>query len=702
MRLPSFKSNPAPPTAAMPDPTRRHFPAGLMAGLLVLVTVALYWPATGGGFVYDDGDYVLNNPHVTSGVTWENIRWALGSGYAANWHPVTWLSHMMDCQMFGLNPFGHHLTSILLHALNTLLVFLFLRGLTGSLWRSFMVAALFGWHPLHVESVAWVAERKDVLSAFFGLLALIFYARYAGRAEAGNQKPEAGIRPFGFRLPADYWFSLLFFALGLMSKPMLVTWPFVLLLLDYWPLARFNPGQLRRLVQEKIPFFALSAAASVVTFVVQKQGGAMESVAAIPVGIRAGNALLSYCGYLGKLFWPVDLAAFYPFPTQLLIWKVLLAGGLLLGISALLFAQRRRRPFLLMGWLWFCGTLVPVIGLVQVGDQAMADRYSYLPSLGIFILVVWGACELTRHWRFQKAALSVAAALVLIPCLAATWKQIGCWHDGETLFRHALAVTKDNFIAHYNLGVALNDKGQEDEAIKQFQESLRLNPNDVEAHNNLGVALDKKGEVDAAISQYQQALRLRPDYAQAHNNLGLMLGKKGRTTEAISQYREALRLKPDFAEAHCNLGNVLYKQGQTAEAIGQFQEAIRLKPDYAEAHYDLGVAFGREGQADAAIGQYQAAIRAEPDYPEARFNLGNALFKETQFDAAAAQFEEVIRLKPDDADAHNNLGIVLFTERQIDAAISQFQEAIRLKPDFAQAKANLSRALERKNASSGH
>jgi len=698
MRLTAFKSNPKPTTTVNSDTARWHFPTWLLAVLLALFTIAIYWPATGGGFVYDDAKYVVNNPHVTSGVTLENVQWAFESGYAANWHPLTWLSHMVDCQLFGLKPFGHHLTSILLHALSTVLVFLVLRGLTGSLWRSLMVAVLFGWHPLHVESVAWIAERKDVLSAFFGLLMLIFYTRYVREEEAINQKPETKNWSIDFQLPADYWLSLLFFALGLMSKPMLVTWPFVLLLLDYWPLARFNSGHVWRLVKEKIPFFGLAAAASVVTFLAQKQGEAVVTVATMPVGIRVGNALISYCSYLGKLLWPANLAAFYPLPKQLLIWKVVLAGGLLIGISTLLL-MRRRHPFLLMGWLWFCGTLVPVIGLVQVGSQAMADRYTYLPSLGIFILTVWGAYELICRCRLQMVVLSVSAAMVLIPCIMVTRKQIGYWHDSETLFRHALAVTEDNSIAHFNLGVANNDQGQVDEAISQFQAVIQLNPEDDEAHFNLGSVLDKKGQIDAAISQYQEALRLRPGYAEAHNNLGLIFVKKSRIAEAVSQYEEAINLKPDLAEAHINLGFILCEQGQIAESISQFQTAIHFKPDFAEAHFDLGVALGKSGRVDEAISQYQAAIQIKPDYVEARFNLGNAFFKQSQFDEAATQFKGVISLKPDYADAHNNLGIVLYTERQLDEAISQFQEAIRLKPDFAQAKSNLARALKKKNAS---
>ena len=696
MRIPITGSAPK-SRVAIPNETRMRFPVWLLAILLAIVTAAIYWPTTEHGFVYDDEGYVVNNVHVTGGLTLENIRWALVSGYIANWHPVTWLSHMLDCQLFGLNPFGHHLVNVLLHALNTILVFLFLRSLTGSPWRSFMVAALFGWHPLHVESVAWVAERKDVLSTLFGLLALIFYARYARHPDAVNQKSEPRNGFFNFRPSYDYWISLFFFGAGLMSKPMLVTWPFVMLLLDFWPLARFNSGHVWRLVKEKIPFFALAATASVVTFMAQSHGKAVVSLETIPVGIRMGNALISYCNYLGKLFWPTNMAVLYPFPGCLLFWKVLMAGSLLLGVSALLFKQRQQFPFLLMGWLWFCGTLVPVIGLVQVGTQAMADRYTYVPSLGLFILVVWGVSEWTRHWRYQAIVLSVAGTMALILCLVVTRQQIGYWQDSESLFRHALAVTGNNLNAHYNLGSALDKKGKIDEAIRQYQEDIRLKPDDFEAHNNLGADLVKQGQTDEAVGQYQEAIRLKPDYAEAHNNLGLVLVNKGQIDEAVGQYQEAIRLKPDLAEAHHNLGLMLYKRGAIDEAASQFQLAIRFKPDYAEAYYSLGIILGKEGQVEAAISDYQEAIRLKPNYAEAHYNLGNALFKNAQIDEAASQYQETIRWEPDNAEAHNNLGVICFKQRKTDEAISQFKEATRLKPDYTQAQNNLAKALEKTN-----
>jgi tetratricopeptide (TPR) repeat protein len=702
---------------------RPLFPVWLIAALLALVTIGLYWPATSHDFIvnFDDDLVVTSNVHVQGGLNWEGVKWAFFNPVNSIWNPLTILSHMLDCQLFGLKPWGHHLTSMLLHAVNTVLVFVLLQQLTGARWRSAMVAVLFGLHPLHVESVAWVAERKDMLSTCFGLLALIFYAGYTRRVTSDRCQvtgPEKVIpAPVLSRvtcLPVEvplggtkaghpaffYALALLFFALGLMSKPMLVTWPFVMLLLDYWPLERFKLSNVWQLVTEKIPFFALMVTMSIVTFVVQKQANILASVENLPLSARSGNALISYCRYLGKLFWPTDLAVIYPHPGYLYLhpeyWpmeQVLLAGGLILGITVLFIVKKGRYPFLLMGWLWYCGTLVPAIQLVQTGEHAMADRYAYIPSLGVLILAIWGAYELTRRWRYHEMALSVTGCAAIVLCLGMTWQQLGYWKDNETLFRHALEVTENNYVAHNGLGFALGMKGQTDEAINQFQEAIRLAPDFAKPHNNLGFALDEKGQTDEAIDQFLEAIKLEPDLAEAHNNLGAALGRKGQTDEAINQFQEAIRLNPDFVKAHNNLGTAFLKKDQIDEAISQFVDVIRLNPNFVEAHYVLGTALSRKGQTDEAIDQFQEAIRLKPDFVEAHYNLGTALGMKGQTDEAINQFQEAIRLKPNFFEAHYNLGTALGRKGQIDGAISQYRETIQLKPDFADAHGNLAKLL---------
>ena len=533
-----------------------------------------------------------------------------------------------------------------------------------------------------------------------------------------------------------------------MSKPMLVTWPFVMLLLDYWPLGRMQNAEGRMgkpatrntqhatritfhvsLLLEKLPFFFLAALSSVVTFLVQQRGGAVMVAESLPLGARVANALISYGRYLGKSFCPTDLAVYYPRPAQWPMARVLLAGGLIVGLSVLVWVRRRRHPYLLMGWLWFLGTLVPVIGLVQVGAQAMADRYTYLPSLGVLILTVWGAYELTRSWRYQAPAWSVAGGAAIVLCLALTRQQLGHWKDGETLFRHALEVTENNHGTHSGLGIALYMKGRTDEAIAEYTTALRLNPDDPVAHNILGIALEKKGQLDQAISQFQEALRLNPNRPDFHYNLATVFYQQGRTTEAMGQFEAALRLRPDLAEVP-DLGAALALRGPAAEvarqfqkahklkhydaqapknpvapldqkdqttvAISQFQEAVRLSSDSAAAYYNLGLALGQKGQIDEAIRQFREALRLESDHPLAHYSLGNALLMKGQIDEAIRQFQEAIRIKPDHAEAHYNLGVALGSKGQIDEAITQYQEATRLKPGNADAHYNLGLALASK------
>ena len=600
---------------------RRQLFIGLF---LTVATLVVFWQAHDHAFIgYDDTKYVTANYYVQAGLTKEGLIWAFTTTHASNWHPLTWLSHMLDCQLYGLNPRGHHLTNVFFHLLNTLLLFLVLQRMTGVPWRSGLVAALFALHPLHVESVAWVAERKDVLSTFFLFLTLLSYIWYVAR-------------PGFYR----YLLILLFFALGLMAKPMLVTLPFVLLLLDYWPLRRIKSFQLTRsdravttrpselnsqtlrLIWEKIPFFLLATASSTVTFLVQARGGAVASLEVFPFETRLANALVSYVRYLGKMFWPQDLAVFYPHPGQSLpMWQAAGAGLLLLVISITVVRLGRRYPYLPVGWLWYVGTLVPVIGLVQVGAQAMADRYTYIPLIGLFIIIAWGVPDLLTKWRYQKVVCTLASGALLFVLIICTFIQLHHWQNATTLFEHALEVTTGNFVAHNNLGIELAAQGKFDEAIVHYSEALRIKPSYAKAHCNLGDVLARLGKHQDAIWHYQRALQLKPNFAEAHNNLGVTLKQQGRLNEAFVHYSRAIQLKPEYAEAHNNLAGLLAAQGKLDEAIVHYSKALRIKPDYGNARVQLAIAFMRTGQTDKAIQQYRTALHFRPDWPEVLNNL---------------------------------------------------------------------------------
>jgi Flp pilus assembly protein TadD len=736
MRESAIKPRPTPVNASAPETARPHIPAWLLAALLGLATLAVYWPATRCDFInYDDPDYVTANPQVQEGLNWASVKWAFCNPVAGNWHPVTMLSHMLDCQLFGLNPWGPHLINVLLHSLNVALVFAFLRLLAGATWRSLLVAALFAVHPLHVESVAWISERKDVLSSFFGLLTLIFYVRYARKVTSDKCQvtgsrmafPASVLSRVTRRASLSYTLALFFFVLGLMSKPMLVTWPFVLLLLDYYPLGRFKRSKAWRLVREKIPFLILTVMASVVTFVVQKHSGAMVPAESLSFGARGANALISYCRYLGKLFWPTKLAVFYPLPDHWPVETVLLAGGLILGLSILFWAQRRRWPMLLMGWLWYVGTLVPVIGLVQVGEQAMADRYMYLPSLGLLVLIVWGGYELIKNLPQRGMLWSGFSAGAIIFCVVLTRQQLGYWRDSIAFFQYALAVTENNPVTrnllgaaffnkgkmdeaiaqyqeairlkpsyadpYYNLGTALAKQGQTAEAIHQFQEYIQFRPNDADGHYDLATALYNEGQLNQAIRQYREAIHLKPDNADAHDNLGIALGRTGQLDEAIQQFREVIRLKPNYGRVHNDLGIALLNKGQMDEAISQFHEAIRLDPRNASAYNNLGIALDREGKIDEAIRQYQQAIRLVPGYAQAYNNLGADFAARGQFDEAIANYRQAIQIDPNRPDIYFRLGMALGQSGRIREAVAQYREALRLNPNLTLALNNLAWAL---------
>jgi tetratricopeptide (TPR) repeat protein len=591
----------------------RVMPAFLVCALLALVTLWTFWPALHCDFInYDDDGYVTANAHVQQGLTQEGVTWAFRTGATGNWHPLTWLSLMLDAQLLGHSAVGFHLTNLLLHIASTVLLFLVFKRMTGALWRSAFVAALFALHPLHVESVAWVAERKDVLSAFFFMLTLWAYAWFVQK---------------GSRL--NYYLALLFFLFGLMSKPMLVTLPFVLLLLDYWPLQRINNLDSRqkqstaflRLVCEKIPFFILSTAVSIVTFVVQQQDKAVQTLSTFPMGVRFENAVVSYSRYLGKTFWPDNLAVPYPYPGHWPAGEVVFAGVLVVGASWQSLRLARQFPFLLTGWFWFVGMLLPVIGLVQVGIQSMADRYTYLPLIGIFIGLTWGISELWARCNFPKAVAGIAAGLLLIGCAMQTRAQLAYWQNSEILFRHAVAVTQDNYAAYEHLGNFLTANGRINEAIDCYQTAIQMAPDRVPARLNLGSLFLLAGKLDEAVLEYDEVLRLAPDNADAWCNLGYISAVRGNFDEAVARYYKAIQFKPDFSSAYHNLGLAFAARGDWGRAIQNYRTALQLDPGHASTHDHLGIALAQEGKTAEAMNEFNEALRLDPDDSKARQQL---------------------------------------------------------------------------------
>ena len=615
---------------------RRELFIGL---LLASATALVYGQVADFDFTsFDDGSIIYDNPNVRGGLTLHGVLWALSTSYFDFWHPLTWWSHMLDCTLFGLDPGRHHLVNLGFHVANTLLLFRVLRQITGAWKRSAMVAALFALHPLHVESVAWVSERKDVLSTFFFLLTLGAYARYVEKSE-------------GQRLKAKvfYWLALGFFALGLMSKPMLVTLPFVLLLLDYWPLERFTIHGSRhtpslhhsitpqlRLLLEKLPFFGLAAMSCAVTYLGMQGGQHLRSAAQVPWDLRLANVPVSYVRYLGKLVWPADLAALYPMPAHWGFWPVGGSVVLLLLITLFVAGRARSAPWLLTGWLMFLGTLVPVIGLVPNGFQSIADRYTYIPSIGLFVAGVWAVAEFSVRWKFRAFLLPGAAVLALLVCGSLTWRQAGCWRNSLTLWTHCVAATRDNILARVSLGNALQQAGQINEAMEQYREVLRLDPNQEHANLDLGVALAMTGQLQEAANCFARALRNRPDWSGAHLNLGRALFELGDFSGALTHYAEAVRLDSNAVVPFTSLAGVLSARGKSDEAVRYYLEALRFNPADAEAHYRLGLEWLQRGRMDEAMASLREAVRLDPEsllalnnlawilatHPEARFRNG--------------------------------------------------------------------------------
>ena len=583
---------------------------------LAVITFGIYAQVIGHQFIaLDDPTYIQENPMVNRGVTLAGLAWAFTTFHATNWHPLTWIAHMIDSQLFGMNAGGHLLVNALIHVANTLLVFWFLLRTTHARWPSALVAALFALHPLHVESVAWASERKDTLSTFFGLLSLIAYMRYAKAPSISR-----------------YAWVAITLALGLLAKPMLVTWPLVMLLLDYWPLRRLQrldtKGQLsvlRNLAVEKLPLFGLVAASAIITFLAQSHEGAVRTFADAPVALRLSNALVSYAKYLLLMFWPNDLAVYYPLaPMGIPLWQTIGAVFLLIGITAFCLFQRKIRPYLIMGWLWFLGTLVPVIGLVQVGGQIMADRYFYIPSIGLFIALVFGLADIAKSWRVAPSlSMGIACAALLI-LATLTNAQIQRWRDSFTLFEHTLAVTPPNLHIEHNLGLAMGASGRYDEAAAHFEKILQIDPNFYDGLVAMGVTRQFQGRLPEALDYFQAAIRSQPDAPKAHVQLALALWKQNRDQAALEQMHRASQLAPKDAHIRADFGLALELVGRIPEAIEQFHEALRLNPNSAEAHNNLGLALLASGKPRESIPEFEAALRLNPELKGATDNLRRA------------------------------------------------------------------------------
>ena len=646
--------------------------------VLTLATLVAYEPLRHNDFVgYDDNIYVTQNSHVKNGLAPDSVVWAFTKPLSSNWHLLTVLSHMLDCQLFGLNPLWHHMTNLLFHIANTLLLFLILKKMTGAIWCSGFVAAAFALHPLHVESVAWVAERKDVLSSFFWMLTIAAYIRYVERPAVGR-----------------YVLVFLAFALGLMAKPMLVTLPFVLLLLDYWPLNRFslikryrerNVRQLslQRLIAEKIPLFLLAGVSSAITYVVQQSTGAMVAIERTPLNHRIFNTLVSYIHYLVKMIYPIDLAVLYPHPGKsMAMWQPIVCFVVLGVILLVVIYFGRRHRYLVVGWLWYLGTLVPVIGLVQVGRQAMADRYTYLPSIGIFIMVAWGANVLLAKYQLRKIVLGVSAGVVLTIWLICARVQVSYWQDSLTLYEHALSVTKNNYTMYYNYGYELEKQGIIEESILNYKEAIRIAPYYSKALSNLGGQLCKQGKLNEAVKYLERTLQINPNHAKAHNNLGVVFVRQGKYDEAIVHYQQAIKADPNNAKLYYNLGKAFQVQKKFDKAIVHFKEALRIEPGHLEAMVDLGHLMVHKGKFDKAIPYLTEALRIRPDQVKTQYSLGCAHAGKGNHDEAIEHFREAVMLDPNYAPAHYTLGKVLSGKGMFAEAIRHFKEALCLKADW--------------------
>lgn len=664
---------------------RTRIPPRLLIGLLLTVlTLVVFAGVADFGFVeYDDDVYVYDNPHVRGGLSLRGVQWAFTATRSGHWHPLTWLSHMLDCELFGLNPAAHHLSNLFLHVLNLLLLFLLLHRMTGAFWRSAFVAALFAVHPLNVEPVVWVSSRKDLLSTLFLLLALMTYLRYAERPRVST-----------------YGLCLTLFILGVLSKSMVVNLPCLLVLLDIWPLKRLPwkrlPGResgpsLRAWVLEKVPFFLVAGVFSIVAVIAMK-GGVKAVADSAPADYffrweRIASGLSMIGSYLHKTLWPHPLSAVYPVPWSFPHWKPLAAAALLLAGSWAV-VRSRKGPWIL-GWFWFLVTLLPFSGMVNAGPVVPADRYAYVSAIGLFLLIAWAGADLLGRIRLGKAMGGVAIAGVLLALAMTAHQALLPWRSSEALFREAIRVFPENAKARNNLGNVLARQGRLPEAVHQFRLALDARPELAQAHNNLGLVLVTQGRVDAAIAHLQEALRLRPEYAEAQNNYGVALAYKGQWEEAEALYGSALRLKPDFPEAYNNIGNTMVKQGNVQAAASAFRKALALRPDYFEAHKNLGRLLSATGQPQKGAFHLQEALRIRPRQAQVHFLLACALVNAGQEAEAERHFRSVLRLEPRHARAHFKLASLLAMNGRTGEALPHFRRAVAIRPDHASSRFGL-------------
>ncbi len=664
--------------------------------LLVLSTVVAYWQVQNNDFInFDDGVYVSKNRHVQEG-GWNNIIWAFTDlKTTANWHPITWLSHILDTYLFGLNPKGHHLTNLVFHIINTLLLFFFLSKTTSSLLRSGFVAALFALHPLHVESVAWISERKDVLSTFFWFLTLFGYIYFIKEKRLKR-----------------YAFFLIPFLLGLMSKPMLVSLPFVLLLLDYWPLGRLSFSMyntsadstrmgwreyysiLKPLFYEKVPLFILSISFGVIAYFAQDIGNAMQSLTRYPMKVRLLNAILAYGAYIKKMFLPYNLALFYPYPKSFSSIEILSVAIILLIISFIFLNKSRNYPYLIVGWLWYVGTLVPVIGLVQVGTQSMADRYTYIPLIGLFIILSWGGPDLLKRFQIHRSILPIIGVIILILSTILTRQQVRYWKDSITIFEHAIRVTKNNDLAYGNLGLVYFQKKDIKKAISYLSTAISIDPGNLEARVNLALALVETNRIEEAASHIAKALRQNPKSTLTFHALGVYYTKKGLFDKAIDAYNKALDIDPENAAVINDIGYILEQRGYVDKAMVMYKKAVKIQPFSPFIRVNLGLVYLKYKEFDKAIDEFKVAISFNPESVDAHNNLGSAFFYKGLYDRAIDEYKRVLELNPNDKFAHLNLGVVYSKIGMNALARAQYQKALTIDPDFQDALIGLKKLRE--------